>query len=180
MIIVKWLVLLPVLLLGKLITIICAPVAALLSMRGDALPRWLLWMQTHDNPLDALWQQPRHMAGYATLAGIDPAWCRESPLLRWYCRMLWLIRNPAYGLANVLGHETQGNPGEVIARRGTWDSDSTNWKVTMWDGAWQVQAQLFYPFLRGRYLRIYIGWKSVSGLSRLMFASHINPFRQWR
>ncbi|MFV0602022.1 MAG: hypothetical protein ACK5NE_09445 [Brachymonas sp.] len=91
-----------------------------------------------------------------------------------------LIRNPAYGLANVLGYEAQGNPGEVIARRGTWDSDSTNWKVTIWDGAWQVQAQIFYPFGGGRYLRIYIGWKSVSGLPRLMFASHINPFRQWR
>ena len=29
------------LLLGKLLTVVCAPVAALLSMRGDALPRWL-------------------------------------------------------------------------------------------------------------------------------------------
>lgn len=180
MIILKWLALLPVLLLGKLITILCAPVAALLSMRSDSLPRFVRWMQTHDNPLDALWQQPRHMAGYATLAGIDPAWCEASPLLRWYCRMLWLIRNPAYGLANVLGYETQGNPGEVIAWRRGWDSGRSNWLILTWPGAWQIKAQIFYPFLRGRYLRIYIGWKSVSGLSRLMFASHINPFRQWR
>ncbi len=178
--IIKWLIFLPVLLAAKAITAICAPVAALLSMRGDSLPRWLLWMQTHDNPIDALWQQPRHMAGYTTLRGVDPAWCRESPLLRWYCRMLWLIRNPAYGLADVLGYESHGHPGEVIARRGTWDDGNTNWKVTVWDGAWQVQAQLFYPFLSGRFLRVYIGWKSVSGLQRLMFASHINPFRQWR
>ena len=35
--IIKWLALLPVLLLGKLLTVVCAPVAALLSMRGDAL-----------------------------------------------------------------------------------------------------------------------------------------------
>lgn len=178
--VIKWLAMLPVLLLGKLITVICAPVAALLSMRGDALPRWLRWMQTHDNPIDALWQQPRHMTGYKTLAGVQPAWCAQSPFLRWYCRMLWLIRNPAYGLASMLGYESHGRPGEVIARRGTWDDGNTNWKVTVWDGAWQVQAQLFYPVLRGRYLRIYIGWKSVSGLSRLMFASHINPFRTWR
>ena len=41
MIVLKWLALLLVLLLGKLLTVVCAPVAALLSMRGDALPgRW--------------------------------------------------------------------------------------------------------------------------------------------
>lgn len=43
MIVLKWLALLPVLLLGKLLTVVCAPVAALLSMRGDALPRWLMF-----------------------------------------------------------------------------------------------------------------------------------------
>ena len=42
--ILKWLALLPVALLGKLATILCAPVAALLSMRGDALPRWQRWI----------------------------------------------------------------------------------------------------------------------------------------
>ena len=70
MIVLKWLALLPVLLLGKLLTVVCAPVAALLSMRGDALPGWLLWMQTHDNSIDSLWQQPRHMAGYSTLRDV--------------------------------------------------------------------------------------------------------------
>ena len=70
MIVLKWLALLPVLLLGKAITVICAPVAAYLSLRGDALPRWLLWMQTHDNSIDALWQQPRHMERYTTLRGV--------------------------------------------------------------------------------------------------------------
>ena len=81
MIVLKWLALLPVLLLGKLLTVVCAPVAALLSMRGDALPRWQLWMQTHDNSIDALWQQPRNMERYTTLRGVHPEWCRQSPLL---------------------------------------------------------------------------------------------------
>ena len=78
--IIRWLALLPVVLLGKLATILCAPVAAYLSMRGDALPAWLRWMQTHDNPLDALWQQPAHMRGYATLIGVQPMWCAAAPL----------------------------------------------------------------------------------------------------
>lgn len=91
MIIIRWLALLPVVLLGKLITIACAPVAAYLSMRGDAMPEWLRWMQTHDNPLDALWQQPAHMRGYETLIGVQPMWCAArmmfcchvNPVRRW-------------------------------------------------------------------------------------------------
>ena len=65
----RWIACLPIVVLGKLITIIFAPVAAYLSIRGDALPGWLRWMQTHDNPIDALWQQPDHMAGYKTQIG---------------------------------------------------------------------------------------------------------------
>lgn len=176
--IIRWLALLPVLLLGNAITVICAPVAAYLSMSGKGLPDWLRWMQTHDNSIDALWQQPRHMERYTTLRGVNPEWCRQSPLLRWYCRMLWLIRNPAYGLANFFGYETGGNPGKVIAERGQWDGGATNWKVTVWPGAWQIKAQIFYP--RTRYfLRVYIGWKSVSGMPRMMMATHINPFRKF-
>ena len=52
--IIRWLVCLPLVLLGKLLTIACAPLAAWLSMPGDALPQPLRWMQTHDNPIDAL------------------------------------------------------------------------------------------------------------------------------
>ena len=128
--IIRWLALLPVVLLGKLATILCAPVAAYLSMRGDALPRPLRWMQTHDNPIDALWQQPSHMRGYETLIGVQPMWCAAAPLLRWYCRMLWLIRNPAYGLMDALGRPATEQPAHIVAERGQWDSGSTNAEIT--------------------------------------------------
>lgn len=177
--IIKWLALLPVVLLGKLATIVCAPVAAYLSMRGDALPRPLRWMQTHDNPLDALWQQPAHMRGYATLIGVQPMWCAAAPLLRWYCRMLWLVRNPAYGLMDALGLPATEQPAHIVAERGQWDSGSTNWCIQTWPGgAWQVKAQLFYT--RSRYVRIYCGYNQPPGASRMMFCCHINPFRKWR
>lgn len=176
--IIKWLLFLPTNLFGGALAVLLSPFAACLSMRGKGLPYWLRWMQTHDNSIDALWKQPHHMERYTTLRGVHPEWCRQSPLLRWYCRMLWLIRNPAYGLANIFGHETGGNPGKVIAERGQWDGGATNWKITVWPGAWQVKAQIFYPGTR-YFLRVYIGWKSVSGLPRMMFASHINPFRKF-
>ena len=176
--IIKWFLFLPTNLFGGALAVLLSPFAALLSMSGKGLPYWLRWMQTHDNSIDALWQQPHHMERYTTLRGVHPEWCRQSPLLRWYCRMLWLIRNPAYGLANFFGYETGGNPGKVIAERGQWDGGATNRKITVWPGAWQVKAQIFYPGTR-YFLRVYIGWKSVSGLPRMMFASHINPFRKF-
>ena len=174
--ILKWLALLPVVLLGKLATILCAPVAAYISMRGDALPRCLRWMQTHDNPIDALWQQPGHMQGYVTLAGVQPPWCAVAPLLRWYARMLWLIRNPAYGLMDALGQPAPSQPARVVAQRGVWDSGRTNWRIQTWPGAWQVKAQIFYT--RSSYLRIYCGWKQPPGAARMMYCCHINPFRK--
>lgn len=175
--IIKWLSYLPVVVLGKLLTIVCAPVAAYLSMPGDALPAWLRWMQTHDNPIDALWQQPEHMRGYETLIGVQPTWCAAAPLLRWYCRMLWLIRNPAYGLMDRLGYDAAGQPVRVVAVYGVWGSGKTNWCIQAWPGAWQVKAQIFYT--RSRYLRIYCGWKQPPGAARMMYCCHINPFRKW-
>ena len=175
--IIKWLSYLPIVVLGKLLTIVCAPVAAWLSLGRDALPAWLRWMQTHDNPIDALWQQPAHMRGYETLIGVQPMWCAAAPLLRWYCRMLWLIRNPAYGLMDRLGYDAAGQPVRVVAVYGVWGSGKTNWCIQAWPGAWQVKAQIFYT--RSRYLRIYCGWKQPPGAARMMYCCHINPFRKW-
>lgn len=174
----RWLALLPVVVLGKLATIVCAPGAAWLSMPGDALPRPLRWMQTHDNPLDALWQQPAHMRGYATLTGVQPLWCAAAPLLRWYCRMLWLVRNPAYGLMDALGRPAAEQPAHIVTERGQWDSGCTNWHIQTWPGgAWQVKAQLFYA--PSRYIRIYIGYKQPPSTARMMYCCHFNPVRRW-
>ena len=71
--ILKWLAYLPVVVLGKLLTIVCAPVAAYLSMRGDALPALLRWMQTHDNPIDALQRSNPFVSQLGAALGLDAA-----------------------------------------------------------------------------------------------------------
>lgn len=47
-----------------------------------------------------------------------------------------------------------------------------------WPGAWQVKAQLFYT--PTRFVRINLGWKSVSNRTRLIYTNHLNPFRSWK
>lgn len=178
--VIKWVLLLPIMVVTDLITILFAPFAAALSMGRDALPKPLRWMQTHDNSIDALWQQPHHLRGYKWLRNKSPETFERSTFWRWYARTMWLVRNPGYGLAFKFGYDTKGEAPLVISQKGKWDSDQTNWLVLKWKGAWQVRAQLFYSRKGKRYLRIYIGWKSTDGNTRMMYAGHINPFRVWK
>ena len=175
--ILRWLLLLPVKLVAIVLAVLLSPLAAGLSMfRADgSLPSWLAWMQTADNSLDALWQQEQHLSGYWWLRDLDADAFRQEPMLRWLARALWLIRNPAAGLSDMLGYESGGQPVRVWAQRGVWDGGETNWLVQTWPGAFQVRAQLFYTATR--FIRINIGWKSVSNRTRLIYTNHINPFR---
>ena len=178
----KWLMLLPLKLVAMLLAVLLAPLAAGVSMfRADnSLPEWLGWMLTRDNSIDALWQQEQHLDGYWWLRDLDEIAFQQDPLLRWLARMLWLIRNPAAGLSDTLGYESIGQPVRIWAQRGVWDSGETNWLIQTWPGAWQVKAQLFYRAGGTRFLRINLGWKSVSNRSRLIYTNHVNPFRSRR
>ena len=177
----KWLLLLPVKLVAMLLAVLLAPLAAGISMfrADDGLPGWLDWMLTRDNSIDALWQQEQHLSGYAWLPQSPDAYQRSASL-RWLARTLWLIRNPAAGLSDMLGYESIGQPVRVWAQRGVWDSGETNWKLRTWPGAFQLQAQIFYRPQGRFFLRVNVGWKSVSNRTRLIYTNHMNPFRQWQ
>ena len=176
-----WLLLLPLKLVAIVLAVLLSPLAAGLSMfRADSsLPSWLDWMLTRDNPIDALWQQEQHLSGYPWLPQ-SPSAFQRSDALRWLARALWLIRNPAAGLSDIWGYESAGQQARIWAQRGEWDSGQTNWLLQTWPGAWQLKAQIFYRPSGRFFLRINLGWKSVSNRSRLIYTNHINPFRSWK
>lgn len=64
-----------------------APLVALFASADGWLPNWLCWFQTFDASLDAGWRD-----GYFPVDQ-KPA----KPLARWWLRVRWLWRNPAYG-----------------------------------------------------------------------------------
>lgn len=177
-----WFIAAPFKLLSMLVAVIVAPFVSAYSIALDVdrLPGWLAWMQTTDNSLDALWQQPQHLSGYAHLGQFNEQDFQRSQFLRWWARTLWLARNPAAGLSDMLGYESAGQPVRILARRGDWDSGRTNWLVHTWPGAWQIKAQLFYRASGKHFLRINLGWKSVSNRTRLIMTIHVNPFRTWK
>ena len=183
-----WFIAAPFKLLSMLVAVIVAPFVSAYSIALDVdrLPGWLAWMQTTDNSLDALWQQPQHLSGYAHLRRFSVHDFERSRLLRWWARTLWLARNPGAGLSDSLGVETSGMRREVISQRGEWDSGRSMHRLQVWRNgrgeivAWQFQAQLFYLPGRGLFFRLNVGWKSVSNRSRLIMTAHVNPFRRWR
>ncbi|MBN4667885.1 hypothetical protein HUS70_13870 [Pandoraea nosoerga] len=61
--------------------------AVLLADDDGNLPSWLRWFQTFDASIDAGWRD-----------GYFPTEWGETPRMRYLARVLWLLRNPAYGL----------------------------------------------------------------------------------
>lgn len=86
----QYLILLPSHLLMGLLCWILSPVLPLFALNKETLPKWLSWFQTPDAPLDGDSGHVERCTGYP----------------RYVQRVLWLIRNPAYGFAwSVLAYQ---------------------------------------------------------------------------
>lgn len=159
-----------------------SPLLALISMPFANLPFILYYLQTHDAPLDALWQQGFY-TGYTTLASKTVADFQASFWLRCYARMLWLIRNPADALSFfILGFNTYGTVTTTNKSSGVWDSGSNNWAWTVMKGpsgraVWSFNFEWFYTSTR--FVRARLGWKLDSGTQTAMVVLSINPVRKF-
>lgn len=73
------------------------------TMPRDYLQKYVYWFQTHDNAVDEWWYgvyNTDHWFAFArawTQADYD-----SKRWVRWYCRLMWLWRNPAYGFHYAL------------------------------------------------------------------------------
>ena len=182
-------------LLLKSVAVLLSPLLALCVVTRDSHPYcsakgpreylwgWLHLFSTHDDGVDALWfkglyddRAPKNL----------PRKARNGSKLAQYClRVLWIIRNSSYGFAHyTFGFNRVGAyTTKILAQRGKWDTDSTNWLVrvdTNLEGkqAFQVRAQLY--FTASRYVRINLGWKLDWITAQPQLATHINPLRVWK
>lgn len=178
----------------SLVAVVFSPLLSLLARTADSnpycsakgpreyLPGWLHLFTTHDDGIDALWfgghYDDRSPSNWELKAR------NGSRFAKWYLRVLWIVRNSAYGFAHyTMGFDrSAGYTTSIITQRGKWDTDTTNLLVRVDTNAagrkaFQVQAQLY--FTRTRYLRINLGWKLTWAAERVQIATHINPFRKW-
>jgi hypothetical protein len=169
--------------LATFITWLFSPVLAALSFttKDGNLPRWCYWLQTHDNPLDGLWvgdegywHRIRDYNDYTWLFKHSNEEIAASFWLKYFARVAWLIRNPAYGVANQLGVDVKG-----LIELQHIERDSFEWRVWQTpNGHYVFKLYLLKPWAFGRSLRMQIGWKAVGQEPRMMLATHVNPFRK--
>ena len=140
--------------------------------------KYLNWFATHDNAVDEyFWGFYKGDWLDKLLFGkIVSDWSIEeydsSPIKRWWVRVRWLWRNPAYKFSHdVLGFQCDEKCIESINKY-------KNFEITTWlnlDGsrAFLVVGGIgFKPFNNLRF-----GWKPNKGFSKLMFADRIISLR---
>jgi hypothetical protein len=146
-------------------------------LERDNLVRWLIWFQTHDNAVDEWWYgmyNVDHWFKFArewTQADYD-----NSAFIRYYCRLMWLWRNCAYGFLYALFSRPKENIGKYNYKgnesKGFW------WELKTFVYSFQLEAHIPLGFGR-RYWSINIGWKAHKLTDRLLYANRIIGFRKY-
>jgi hypothetical protein len=148
---------------------------AVVTMPREYLVKPLYWFQTHDNAVDEWWYgvyNTSHWFSFAREWGqshYDNSW-----FVRYYCRVMWLWRNCAYGFHyNLFGIPVETNP--KVYTKGV--EEQTFWyELKLFKSYFHFEMQV--P-LGSRYLSINIGWKSHKGVPKVLYANRIIGFRKY-
>lgn len=146
------------------------------TLLRDYLIKPLRWFQTHDNAVDEWWYgkfNTDHWFKFARewteMDYASKAW------VRYYCRVMWLWRNCAYGFHyHLFGQPREAWPGVLkhgIEGKGFWH------QLQLYPSSFQFECHV--P-LGPRYISINIGWKPHKGFDRLMYANRIFSLRKYR
>lgn len=163
---IQYFTLLPLHLLMGLVCWFLSPILPLFAIGRDALPSQLSWFQTPDAPLDG-----------------DSGFARLYPSSKWpryVRRVLWLIRNPAYGFAwSVLAYDPKG-----IDYHWRGSLTPATQKGLGWWFIWQDDGHFEFSIriesLPGRLFYFRFGWKIIGlatggNTGRQKFVFTLNP-----
>lgn len=138
--------------------------------------------QSTDAPLDEYWYGD-YQSDLKTK--YDQAYYDTHWWLRYYCRIIWLVRNPAYGFGTKLGYSADGL--EVVYAHDEEDKWRTGvncesfWRFTNSKGqvGWCYRAQFY--FYKTRCLEMYLGYKLPGDTiwGNKLVAMQFTPFRQY-
>lgn len=137
--------------------------------------------QSTDAPLDEYWygDYPSKLKDYGQTY-YDTHWW-----LRYYCRIIWLVRNPAYGFGTKLGYNADGltvtyaRDEESKWRTGV--NCLSFWKFTNAKNqtGWCLRAQFYY--YKSHCVEMYLGYKLPGDTiwGNKLVAMQFTPFRQY-
>lgn len=148
---------------------------AIVTMLREYLPKPIYWFQTHDNAVDEWWYgvyNTDHWFSFArnwSQQHYDQSW-----FVRYYCRVMWLWRNCAYGFH----YNLFGIPKETwfklrtkgVEGKGFW------YELRVFKKYFQFEMQI--P-LGSRYFSMNIGWKPHKNIPNVLYANRIIGFRKY-
>lgn len=142
-----WLPLLPLHILMGVVCWLLSPILPLFAIGRDVLPTWLSWFQTPDAPLDG-----------------DSGFAKLYPPEKWpryIRRVIWLIRNPAYGFAwSVLSYQPKTSEFTWMGSLTPATRKGLGWFFLYQpDGHFQYSVRL--SSLPGRVFYFRFGWKII-------------------
>lgn len=135
--------------------------------REYLVPLFYLW-QTHDNAVDEWWYgmyNTTHWFEFArnwTQEDYDKSWW-----VRYYCRVMWLWRNCAYGWHYFLFSRPLEENGTKLTKgvkKSFW------YELNIFSKSFQLELHL--P-VGPKYISINIGWKPHKGKPKLLYANRI-------
>jgi hypothetical protein len=151
-----------------------------LNKRSVLMPRDyiispLYWFQTHDNAVDEWWYGMYNVDHWFKFAQIwTQADYDRSQFIRWYCRVMWLWRNCAYGFHYALFSRPKEPFCNVftagIEGNGFW------YELKLYPRSFQLECHV--P-LGARYLSINVGWKAHKTTDKLLYANRVIGFRKY-
>lgn len=142
------------------------------TLPRDNLKRWVRLFQTHDNNCDEWWY------GLYNTSWWNKDWTQDTydsePIMRWFCRVLWLQRNTGYGFTyKLFGISKELKPIKTKSR-GTEDSGKLWYQLDIYQKYFQLQAQIPTGF--NRYITINIGWKAHKLMPNVFYAGRFISF----
>lgn len=190
---VKWILFTLVVWTSKVAACVVAPIAALPVFVKDSyedgvkrpqLRKIFYWTTTHDAPADSY-----YTGTYFQRNLILKRYSREeianSSILSYIGRVLWIWRNPAYVVADLLGYNQEEMEFIYQIDEGhLWDSGYPNFSFYFVKNkdkkiGWMLEWQWY--FYKQRCLEVYLGWKLFrkDENKRCMLVARITPFKKY-
>ena len=136
---------------------------------------FLSGFNTHDNNTDEWWYGCYNVNHFSFAQRWTQADYDSSRLIRYYCRLMWLWRNSAYGF-NYAWFSKPKSELKYMHEHGA-EYQGFWYLLKVYEKSFQFEAQIPLPF--GKYNSINIGWKAHTGKERLLYAGRILGLRNY-
>lgn len=199
----RWIVSAVLATIGEILSVFLAPIIALPvfvykaeestttgypSMLPGQPREFLYWplslFTTFDAPVDE-WFWAGYHEGTSWAKNLTKEQYEASAWIRYKCRIAWILRNPGYGISNLLGYSQKG--WTLLKSRDNdslWKTGVNNFSYYIYKNendyiGWCIEWQWF--FYKEHCLEVYIGWKTFrrDPDQICMVANRITPFKSY-